>query len=42
MDLNMVLAIFTILSGIVAVIDLIKYAITLVQWVNNLIHNAKK
>ena len=42
MDLNTVLAVFTILSGIVAVFDLIKYAIALVQWVNNMIHNAKK
>ena len=42
MDLNMVLAIFTILSGIVAVFDLIKYAIAFAKWVMNLIHNAKK
>ena len=42
MDLNMVLAVFTILSGIVAVFDLIKYAIALAKWVNNMIHNAKK
>ena len=42
MDLNMVLAVFTILSGIVAVFDLIKYAIAFAQWINNMIHNAKK
>ena len=42
MMLDTMLVVFTILSGIVAVFDLIKYAIALVQWINNMIHNAKK
>lgn len=42
MDLSTVLTVFTILSGIVAVLDLIKYAIVFVKWITKWIHNAKK
>lgn len=42
MGLDAILVVFTILSGIVAIIDLIKYAIALARWIVNMIQNAKK
>lgn len=41
-DLNMLLAIFTILSGIVAVIDLVKYVTMFVRWIIKMICTEKK
>lgn len=42
MGLDTILVVFTILSGIVAIIDLVKYAIALVRWIVKMIYNEKK
>ncbi len=42
MGLDTILVVFTILSGIVAIIDLVKYAIALVRWIVKMICNEKK
>lgn len=42
MVLDTLMVVFTILSGIVAAIELIKYAVIVVKWIMKLVHNAKK
>lgn len=42
MDLNTLLAVFTILSGIVAIFDLIEYGKAIATWIMDMILNMKK
>lgn len=42
MVLDTLMVVFTILSGIVVVIELIKYAVIVVKWIMKLIHSTKK